>query len=104
MSVEAGTCRYGAKRTFGSKEAATAGTQDIRARVEAAGRVYTTLYPYACPDGDHWHLSHYPQGTATCPVCGREAPAWNGGKVWVISAHDHDSTTCAGMGKPAVAA
>lgn len=93
-------CRYSTKRTYPTRVRACEGAEEIRAAVEASGRVYTTLYPYACPDSDHWHLSHYPQGDAPCPACGQTAPAWNGGDVWVLSAHRTDDAPCVGEGMP----
>lgn len=96
---EFANCRYSTKRAYASKEQATHGAYRIRLGVEAHGGVYTQLYPYACPDNpDHWHLSHYPQGTTTCPVCEEEVPSWFGGMVWVISAHKHKGQRCSGEG------
>lgn len=90
-------CRFAAKRTFPTREWARQGMRDIRAAVWARGVRYDTLYPYRCPNGSHWHLSHYRQGYAMCPVCGQRQQAWFGGKVWVIAAHGG----CAGEGQHA---
>lgn len=97
-AVRPTSCRFAAKRTFSSRSSAGEGAEFIRAKVESAGGDYTQLHPYLCPDADHWHLSHYPQGTATCPDCGGRAPAWNGGQRWVISAHTVDGVACVGEG------
>ncbi|SHZ37959.1 Uncharacterised protein [Mycobacteroides abscessus subsp. abscessus] len=92
-------CRYATKRLFPTRELAREGAQDIRTAVEAAGREYQTLYPYRCPDdAGHWHLSHYPQGYATCSLCRRRAAAWNGGKFWVMAAHTTNDEPCRGVG------
>lgn len=93
------SCRYATKRLFPTSELAQAGAQDIRAKVESAGRIFQTLYPYKCPDdAGHWHLSHYPQGFATCSWCQRRAEAWYGGKFWVMAAHTTDAGPCLGVG------
>lgn len=98
-ATDPGTCRYPNKKLFSGEASATAGAEAIRAKVEAAGREYDQLYSYQCPGADHWHLSSKRQGTATCPICfDNEAPAWFGGEVWVISAHDHAGEPCAGAG------
>lgn len=92
-------CRYWQKHGYSTRELARNGAEAIRIGVEEMGGTYSTLYPYPCPDGDHWHLSHYQQGRKTCPSCGQSAPAWNGGKVWVIGAHLTDGAPCTGEGK-----
>lgn len=93
------SCRYATKRQFPTSELAQAGAQDIRATVESAGRTFQMLYPYRCPDnGGHWHLSHFQQGYATCSWCHQSAPAWNGGKFWVMAAHTADDEPCLGVG------
>lgn len=94
-------CRYGDKRRFDTRDGARAGARTIKAAVEARGGVYDTLHPYACPDGPtqghpaHWHLSHFHQGTATCPVCSLIVRAWRADN-WVISGH----YGCPGEGRP----
>lgn len=80
-------CPFPVKRTFRTRELARVGMKTIQWAVEGQGSAYDTLYPYRCPNGRHWHLSHYRQGRVLCPVCQLKAPAWFGGKVWVISAH-----------------
>ncbi|KXO91087.1 Uncharacterised protein (plasmid) [Tsukamurella tyrosinosolvens] len=92
-------CRYPAKTLFADEDAATAGAEAIRAKVEAAGRTYDQLYPYRCPGADHWHLSSKRQGISTCPICHRTGTAaWHTGEVWVISAHEYDWEPCEGQG------
>jgi len=84
----ADSCRYWRKKEFVSKAQAYEGARQIRLHVELTGRTYDPLYPYLCPDGDHWHLSHYRQGEATCSHCGETARAWRGGAdYWVIGEH-----------------
>lgn len=95
------SCRYAGKRLFPTNELAHEGAQRIRAKVEAEGRAYQTLYPYRCPDDrEHWHLSHYRQGYATCPDCHDRAEAWDGGARWIMAAHRAGGAPCTGQGKP----
>jgi hypothetical protein len=97
------SCRYDNKRHYPTRKAARLGAEDIRTIVTNAGGQYDTLYPYPCPDEDHWHLSHYPQGYRDCPRCGERKPAWNGGKIWVMSAHaGPDGDKCFGEGQAAI--
>ena len=78
-------CTRPSKRKFGSEYAAKLGADQIKRSV---GPNYDPLYPYQCPAGGHWHLSHYRQGTAKCPVCQLPKPAWRGGDAyWVIAKH-----------------
>lgn len=67
------------------------------------GDRYEPLYPYECPAGGHWHLSHYRQGKANCPVCQLHKPAWRGGEgYWVMAKHaatiDGITLVCTGTG------
>ncbi|KMV13941.1 hypothetical protein ACT17_32695 [Mycolicibacterium conceptionense] len=97
--ADAQLCRYPSKKLFTDEDSAFAGAEAIRAKVEASGGTYDQLYPYQCPGADHWHLSSKRQGTATCPICfDNEAPAWFGGEVWVIGAHEHAGEPCQGSG------
>lgn len=97
--ADAQLCRYPSKKLFTDETAAVTGSELIRAKVEASGGMYTQLYPYQCPGTDHWHLSKHTQGTATCPICyDNTAPAWVGGEVWVIGAHEHAGEPCPGSG------
>ena len=68
----------------------------IKAGVESRGGVFDMLYPYRCPDAEHRHLSHYPQGTARCPVCGSEVAAFDVETAWVISPHRDGDEPCPG--------
>jgi hypothetical protein len=88
------SCDFPAKRTFRTRELARAGAHEIRLHV---GVAYQTLYPYKCPTERHWHLSHFRQGYAICPVCGYRKPAWRGA-VWVMAAHRNRETKCDGVG------
>lgn len=94
-------CRFATKRRFESSEAALAGAEAIRVAVQARGERYDQLHPYLCPDAEHWHLSHYPQGTAVCPWCGEDVAAFDVGSGWVVAPHggsDGDTTACLGAG------
>lgn len=90
-------CRYARKRAYTTKRKARLGAMAIQAGVEASGREYQPLYPYRCPDGWHWHLSHFKQAKARCPQCHGEVPAWRGDH-WVISTHEVDGAVCSGVG------
>ncbi|AII28256.1 hypothetical protein PBI_YUNGJAMAL_17 [Mycobacterium phage YungJamal] len=91
-------CRYDTKYRFRDKDDAIDGAEQIKAR---KGEEYGQLYPYRCPDGDHWHLSHHEQGVERCRTCNRLAPAWKA-KAWVIGAHDGpDGKRCEGIGQRA---
>lgn len=94
-------CRFPEKRTYRTRELAREGMRQIRF---AVGERYDTLYPYRCPDESHWHLSHYRQGRAVCPVCGKLVPSWFGGKVWIIAVHTRGlwPRPCAGEGMRAL--
>lgn len=95
-------CRYHRKRTYPTRKAARQGAEDIKTIVGHNGGTYTQLYPYRCPDMEHWHLSHYPQGYRKCGTCGDRAPAWNGGKIWVTGAHlNATGEPCTGEGNEA---
>ena len=97
--ADAQLCRYPSKRLFTDETAAVTGSELIRAKVEASGGTYNQLDPYQCPGTGHWHLSKHTQGTATCPIChDNAAPAWFGGEVWVIGAHEHAGEPCRGTG------
>ncbi|GAS94837.1 uncharacterized protein RMCC_1803 [Mycolicibacterium canariasense] len=91
-------CRFVTKRRFESSDAALAGAETIRGAVQARGDRYEQLHPYLCPDAAHWHLSHYPQGTAVCPCCGEEVSAFDVGAGWVVSPHGGQDTACLGAG------
>lgn len=93
-------CRYESKRRYASEPLAIQGAQDIREKVETAGRRYDTLYPYPCPDDNHWHLSHHEQGEISCPACRESAPAWKlaDSGSWIIAAHPPTGTRCVGVG------
>lgn len=93
-------CRFVTKRRFESSDAALSGAEAIRVTVQARGGRYDQLHPYLCPDAEHWHLSHYLQGTAVCPLCGENVPAFDVGTGWVVSPHgDRDGdTACLGTG------
>lgn len=91
MSDTAALCRYANKMRFPTRAAARAGAHAIRIRVETAGGVFDTLYPYRCPDAPkHWHLSHLRQSRQPCPVCGVRVAAWKpqGSGHWVLNQHD----------------
>lgn len=86
------SCHLGKKRYYPSRDAALAGAEDIRVEVTAQGRkAYDQLYPYLCPSGGHWHLSHYRQGTARCLVCLQRGPAWLKGE-WIMGKHIDPTT------------
>lgn len=87
MGVTNFPCRYPSKQYYSTRVDAKQGAREIKRSVESEGGVYDQLYPYRCPDGNHWHLSHFQQGVKTCPRCGNPAPAWNGGDTWVIGFH-----------------
>ena len=83
-------CRYPTKRRYESEGEAVDGAQELRERVNGRGRRFIPLYPYRCPESDHWHLSSARQGRATCPLCGvADLPSWfdNQRQEWVIYAH-----------------
>ena len=105
--VEDDPCRFAAKRTYANEAEANAGTAEIRATAEANGRVYQQLYPYKCPDAEHWHLSHYEQAVGHCPVCEAWHPAWRGStddERWIMSGHENaDGAKCSGEGQLAAA-
>lgn len=90
-------CRYATKKLFATENDAEAGAVAIRAKVESAGGVFQTLYPYRCPDGDHWHVSHYRQSVFTCRECEQEVPAWSPreGK-WILTEHHRGDLLCEG--------
>jgi hypothetical protein len=93
------SCRFPAKRTFATRDKARAGAELIRQTVESQGGVYQTLYPYRCPENQHWHLSHYQQGYAVCSWCVQRRPAFKGGDdYWVLGNHRHDGHPCGGSG------
>lgn len=91
-------CRYQRKRRFLTSADAEAGARRIRAGVEARGQRFVTLYPYRCPDGDHWHLSKSPQDTRDCPTCGQSRPSWLDPRrgEWVVYAHGDCPTQAVG--------
>lgn len=98
MSVR--TCTI--KRLYATKDEAVAGAAEIKVHVEGFGRTYIALHPYKCPDyGTHWHLTHYQQGYAICPLCRRRAPAWRG-RVWIIGWHQINGARCDGVGQDAL--
>lgn len=85
-------CAYPNKRRFLTRIDAEHGAQRIKAAVEAAGRRYDQLYPYQCPNADHWHLSSKEQGVKVCTGCNTEQSAWRRGNKWIVYAHgDCDS-------------
>jgi len=93
------TCPYMKKLVFDTRADARRGAEVIEEQIKARGAIYQRLYPYLCPEGDHWHLSHYPQGYRPCPICHERVRAWNGGKVWVVSAHTTpEGEPCKGEG------
>lgn len=81
------TCRYETKRTFRTRDKARMGIKTIRYSVEGRGIEFNTLYPFHCPDEDHWHLSHYRQGYQDCPGCGERMPFFTERHYWVIPTH-----------------
>lgn len=94
-------CRYPEKHAFDTREAARDGTLIIRIKCMKDNREYQPLYPYKCPDAEHWHLSHYQQGTALCGTCNTVVPAWKG-SWWVIARHvDAEHVPCRGEGSRA---
>lgn len=94
-------CAHPDKRKYRSRSWADAGAKGIRKKVGETA--YQTLYPYECPAGGHWHLSHYRQGKAKCPACQMPQAAWKGGEdYWVIAKHegvDVDGSLCRGTGE-----
>lgn len=91
-------CTYPRKKKFANLNEAREGARAIEAH---HGERYEPLYPYECPSGGHWHLSHYRQGEAVCPVCQIKRPAWRGGEsYWVISRHNivGNAGACNGTG------
>lgn len=94
------TCRYSRKRAFADQAHAVAGAERIRITV---GDEYDQLYPYPCPDGPHWHLSHYEQGTQRCGTCNRLVSAWKKRPDWwVIGTHLNNGQPCVGEGTKAI--
>ena len=85
-------CRYPGKGRYKTREAARYATWVIR--VSVGPKQYTTLYPYQCPTGTHWHLSNSRQGRRVCSRCHSEQPAWfdKQSQQWVIYAHADCST------------
>ena len=92
-------CTQPQEKKFPTRDGAKIGAEMIKARVGAG---YQQLYPYECSAGGHWHLSHYRQGKARCPVCQLPRNAWRGGESywWVISRHSSfgKAGPCTGTG------
>lgn len=83
-------CRYPYKMHYESESEARFASEEIRARVHGRGQRFIPLYPYQCPENEHWHLSSSRQGTATCPRCDTpDLSAWfdHRRNEWVIYAH-----------------
>lgn len=108
--TEAGaSCRYSRKRLFDSEESAAAGAHAIAERV---GDAYTPLYPYPCPDGDHWHLTSAEQALGYCENCEQWVPCWRtkttnaNVDMWLLAQHHTTpgkSLRCTGEGTYAAA-
>lgn len=82
-----GKCGFPEKQWYRTRALARVGMADIQHYVEhVKGGTYQTLHPYRC--GNHWHLSHYRQGKAVCPVCNQIRPAWFSGTAWIVAAHN----------------
>lgn len=96
----AGECRFASKRTFATEDDARLGALEIKTVCALNHRSYTELFPYPCPDGDHWHLSHWAQGTGLCGTCNEMVPAWKGW-WWVIGRHYVNHQPCKGEGSRA---
>ncbi|WP_131722083.1 hypothetical protein [Mycolicibacterium senegalense] len=95
-------CRFARKRRYSTRDLAVMGADEVKAAVESSGRRFDSLHPYRCPDGPHWHLSHYEQALGMCPVCEEWHPAWCGSqpdKRWIISGHVVDEQPCPGEGQ-----
>jgi hypothetical protein len=62
-SLKTRECPTPRKKEYRSRAKAMRARLDIKA--SAAHRDDPPLYPYLCPSGEHWHLTHLPQRKPT---------------------------------------